>query len=231
VRELIEHMLGVAGKDEARIREILLRGTLVAGASRFRWAGWEAGAEDLRALLATFPERIRGCPSIPRAVSAPSCGRPARHRDPARGGARKGLFRRATFWDMLMEIAVAEERFTPATPTASALTFTRATSAPAKWSASAPPAKLSAIQPFGNRLRLSDFGRRNSTQSARVQTDPTATPPATLPYPRPGFRTWSARAGRPGSRFRWARCAAWRRSTRPVPSGLRGPCGRFPRGK
>ena len=42
LRELVEYMLGVTGKDEARIRELLLRGTLVSGASRFRWAGWEA---------------------------------------------------------------------------------------------------------------------------------------------------------------------------------------------
>ena len=37
VGELIGHVLGLAGKDEARIREILFRGTLVSGASRFRW--------------------------------------------------------------------------------------------------------------------------------------------------------------------------------------------------
>jgi len=42
LRELIEHVLGVTGKDEARIRDLLLRGTLVSGASRFRWPGWEA---------------------------------------------------------------------------------------------------------------------------------------------------------------------------------------------
>ena len=48
VRELVEHLLGIAGKDESRIREILRRGTLVSGASRFRWAGWEADLESLR---------------------------------------------------------------------------------------------------------------------------------------------------------------------------------------
>ena len=36
-RELVEYMLGLTGKDEARVRELLLRGTLVSGASRFRW--------------------------------------------------------------------------------------------------------------------------------------------------------------------------------------------------
>ena len=40
VRDLVEHMLGITGKDEARVRELLLRGALVSGASRFRWSGW-----------------------------------------------------------------------------------------------------------------------------------------------------------------------------------------------
>ena len=48
VGELVEYMLGVTGKDEARIRELLLRGSLVSGASRFRWTGWDAGLENLR---------------------------------------------------------------------------------------------------------------------------------------------------------------------------------------
>src|SRR5205809_6358593 len=56
VRELVEYMLGVTGKDEARVRELLLRGTLVSGASRFRWSGWEADPQSLTALLATFPD-------------------------------------------------------------------------------------------------------------------------------------------------------------------------------
>src|SRR6266536_1249019 len=56
IRELIEHMLGVAGKDDARIRELLLRGTLVSGASRFRWTGWDADLEAIREVLATFPD-------------------------------------------------------------------------------------------------------------------------------------------------------------------------------
>ena len=46
VRELVEYMLGVTGKDEARIAELLLRGSLVSGASRFRWTGWPAAADD-----------------------------------------------------------------------------------------------------------------------------------------------------------------------------------------
>src|SRR5712672_1521324 len=57
IRELIEHMLGITGKDASRLRELLLRGTLVSGASRFRWAGWEADRADIESVLATFPDR------------------------------------------------------------------------------------------------------------------------------------------------------------------------------
>jgi hypothetical protein len=100
VRELVEHMLGVAGKDEPRIREMLLRGTLVSGASRFRWAGWEAEPESLRALLATFPDAEPGRPFHPAACI----------RAMLRGGrqsiellrealVRKSFFQRTSFWE------------------------------------------------------------------------------------------------------------------------------------
>jgi hypothetical protein len=104
VRELIEHMLGITGKDEPRLRELLLRGTLVSGASRFRWAGWQADPEGLRDLLATFPD-----PEPSRPFAAARCVRAV-----LRGGrqaidlrreslSRKGLFQRRTFWESLME--------------------------------------------------------------------------------------------------------------------------------
>ncbi len=106
VRELVEHMLGVTGKDEARIRELLRRGTLVAGASRFRWAGWEADADSLHELLATFPDADPA-----RTFAADRCWRAT-----LRGGrqiieirreaaAQKGIFQRASFWDALMAVA------------------------------------------------------------------------------------------------------------------------------
>jgi len=108
LRELVEHVLGVAGKDEARIREILRRGALVTGASRFRWEGWEADAEGLRELLATFPDAD---PARPFAAAncrrAVLCG--ARHRLelPREALSRKPLFRRGSFWDALMEVVTA----------------------------------------------------------------------------------------------------------------------------
>jgi hypothetical protein len=105
VRELVEYVLGIAGKDEWRIREILLRGTLVSGASRFRWAGWDADTEGLRELLATFPDAD---PSRP--FAAAGCVRAilrgGRHaiEIPREAAARKSLFQRKAFWDLLMEV-------------------------------------------------------------------------------------------------------------------------------
>ena len=108
VRELIDHMLGITGKDLGRIREILLRGTLVSGASRFRWTGWTADDESLLEVLATFPD-----PDPARSFAPGCCIRLF-----LRGGrqpieirpemtARKGLFRRETFWDDLMALVAA----------------------------------------------------------------------------------------------------------------------------
>ena len=105
IRELIEHMLGVTGKDEPRLREILVRGSMVSGASRFRWAGWEPDLESLREVLSTFPDAD---PSLPFAVER--CVRVVLRggRQPieiAREAAmRKSLFQRETFWERLMQV-------------------------------------------------------------------------------------------------------------------------------
>lgn len=105
IRELIEHMLGVTGKDEARIRELLLRGTLVSGASRFRWAGWESDLEGIRTILETFPD-----PDPSRVFAAERCVRAVLRGGrqaieiPREAGMRKGLFRRESFWDLLMGV-------------------------------------------------------------------------------------------------------------------------------
>jgi hypothetical protein len=110
IRELIEHMLGVTGKDAPRLHELLLRGTLVSGASRFRWAGWDADRDAIQAVLATFPD-----PDPLRPFSAELCVRAAlrgpgrRIEIPREIGQRKPLFRRASFWDTLMGVAASSE--------------------------------------------------------------------------------------------------------------------------
>jgi hypothetical protein len=109
LRDLVEHMLGITGKDERRIRELLLRGTVVSGASRFRWSGWETDAADLLELLATFPD-----PDPSRAFQAAQCTRVILRGGrqsieiTREAGSRKGLFQRRTFWDLLLEVIAAK---------------------------------------------------------------------------------------------------------------------------
>src|SRR5262249_48259750 len=112
IRDLLEHILGVTGKDEARIAELLLRGTLVSGASRFRWQGWEADREEISALLATFPD-----PEPSRRFVAANCrrailrgGRPVIDL-PREATSRKGIFQRESFWDALMRIVDGNARY------------------------------------------------------------------------------------------------------------------------
>ena len=110
IRELIEHMLGVAGKDIARIHELLLRGTLVSGASRFRWTGWDAQSDDIGALLATFPDRDPSRPFAEQLCVRAALRAPGRRIEiPREVGIRKPLFRRGSFWDTLMGVAASSE--------------------------------------------------------------------------------------------------------------------------
>jgi len=115
LRELVEHMLGVTGKDDARVKELLLRGTLVSGASRFRWAGWNADRDSIRLLLTTFPD-----PDPSRGFSRRHCLRAILRggRQPVdvtrEAGQHRPLFsfKRTSFWDSLMEIlASAQPRY------------------------------------------------------------------------------------------------------------------------
>jgi hypothetical protein len=107
VRELIEHMLGVAGKDEARICELLKRGTLVSGASRFRWTGWAAAAESVREVLATFPDADPARTfAAERCVRAVLRGARGVTEVPREAAAQKGLLRRGSFWDVVMDVVM-----------------------------------------------------------------------------------------------------------------------------
>jgi hypothetical protein len=110
MRELIEHMLGITGKDEPRLHDLLLRGTLVSGASRFRWTGWDADRDAIRETLASFPD-----PDPGRKFRAELCIRAAlrgpgrRIEIPREIGVKKPLFRRSSVWDTLMGVAAASE--------------------------------------------------------------------------------------------------------------------------
>ncbi len=105
LRELVEHILAITAKDAARIREILLRGSVVSGASRFRWEGWDAAPADLQDLLAGFPDPD---PSLAfdagRCTRAVLVGSRQATEVPREAAAGKSLLQRVSFWDVLMSV-------------------------------------------------------------------------------------------------------------------------------
>jgi hypothetical protein len=110
LRELVEHMLGITGKDEARVRDLLLRGTLVSGASRFRWTGWEPDPASVRSLLSSFPDPEPARPFDPRhCIRAVLKGPRQPIVIPRDAGAARGILARIlgrkSFWEVLMDIA------------------------------------------------------------------------------------------------------------------------------
>ena len=106
LRELVDFLLGVMGKDFERIRETLMRGTFATGASRFRWEGWEPDPGALQDLLRTFPDGEPGRPFEPsRCLRATFHAGALRVEVGREAAAKRHMFQRRTFWDVLMDFA------------------------------------------------------------------------------------------------------------------------------
>lgn len=105
-RELFDVILALTGKQPARIRDLIERGTIVSGASRFRWQGWSADLGDIERLLTTFPD-----PDPSRAFNATACVKAILRTQlssieiPREVGSRRMFLRRSSFWDALMTMA------------------------------------------------------------------------------------------------------------------------------
>jgi hypothetical protein len=104
--ELLEQILGVTGLEAGRVREILKRGSLVSGASRYRWEGFACEVDELEAAMRAVPG-----PEPGRALAVEKCERVvlsvAGHRvEMAAEAARKRrLWKGRSFWDVLVEEA------------------------------------------------------------------------------------------------------------------------------
>jgi hypothetical protein len=109
LRELIDMVLCVTGRDLPRVQQILRTGTIVFHFYRYWWQGFETDAAELSAVLAEFPADDPN-----RAFSANECaivvlesavkGRPAF--DVKKTDAdHKSLFAAQSFWDCLLELA------------------------------------------------------------------------------------------------------------------------------
>lgn len=106
LRELVELMLDVAGKNPERVGEFLLRGVFVSGATRFRWSGFQVEAADLARLLASFPDPEPARPfAAARCVRVVLSGPRGRLEISRQIGARRRWFKRFSFWDVLLALA------------------------------------------------------------------------------------------------------------------------------
>jgi len=104
--ELLEHVAGVAGIDEARAAQILRSGSLVSGGSRLRWEAIVAEPAELKDAFRLLP-----APDPSREFAAERCvhfvlgGPSARIEIPKPAAAEKRFLRRESFWDALVAIA------------------------------------------------------------------------------------------------------------------------------
>lgn len=111
IHELMDAIVEQVGKDPARVRRLLESGTLVAGASRYRWQGCSPGPDELEVLLRRYPD-----PDPERTFAPEHCRLVVLHF--AHGGllelrrdalVKKSWLRRRSFWDVLMELIGAGE--------------------------------------------------------------------------------------------------------------------------
>lgn len=107
LEELIGLLLGVTRKDAGRIREILLRGSVVSGASRFRWRGFDVSADDVTAYLTRYPDSDASLRFVPshcfQVVLRGTTAKPLVLEREA--GEKRRLLRSRSFWDELMALA------------------------------------------------------------------------------------------------------------------------------
>lgn len=108
--ELVDMIVGVAGKDSQRLRQILRSGTVVFHAYRYWWQGFEPDPAALEEILARYPDADPSRPFQPEncAEAVFESGNPAPRpllRIRREAAIRKRLLRSRSFWDSLMTLA------------------------------------------------------------------------------------------------------------------------------
>jgi len=108
IRELVDMILAVTGKDAARVQHILGSGTTVFHSYRYWWQGFQADKSSLSRLLAEFPDplpnrpfRAEECTAL-HLEAAPD--RMAMRIERAKAAGRK-LLRRRSLWECLTSLA------------------------------------------------------------------------------------------------------------------------------
>jgi hypothetical protein len=110
LRELLDMVLSVTGRDVSRIQKILHSGTIVYHFFRYTWHGFDADTAEISGLLADFPSDFP--PGDPRRVFSPqTCAAvliesAAIGRQPVEvpraAAERKAFFASRSFWDSLL---------------------------------------------------------------------------------------------------------------------------------
>ncbi len=110
LRELIEAIAAVRGKDAGRIAETLKLGSVTEGATRFRWQPMELSEVDMASALAFLPddEPARAFDAA-RCTQAHFTGPGIRITVTRELAEARRLFRRTSFWSQLPRIAGAVE--------------------------------------------------------------------------------------------------------------------------
>ena len=114
LEELLDMVLSVAGKDVTRVKQLLHSGTVVYHFFRYSWTGFDAEEAELSAALAKFPDADPARPFAPDQCALAlleSGGVNPRHilELHRAAGSKRRLFRRQSFWERLLEIAVTEQ--------------------------------------------------------------------------------------------------------------------------
>ncbi len=120
LRELMDMVVSVTGKDLARVQQVLRSGTIVFHFYRYWWQGFEADAAELRGQLAQFPDpdptrmfRAEECTAVLLESGGQSFAaqdRPGRHSVELerKAASRKRLLRSRSFWDALVGLGQAQ---------------------------------------------------------------------------------------------------------------------------
>jgi hypothetical protein len=107
--ELLDMILGVTGKDAARVQQVLRSGTVVFHFYRYWWEGLEVSASELAAPLAAFPDADPARPFCIEECTAVllDTGSQIPAQWTRQEASRRRWLRRSNFWEVLMAVAAA----------------------------------------------------------------------------------------------------------------------------
>ena len=105
--DLLEVIVSTAGPDVARVAEVLKRGNVVSGSTRYRWPGLECDHTDLHKLLSRLP-----VPEPERPFNPQLCTRVIlrsglkRYELTVEVAAGKGWFQKSSFWESVCALGL-----------------------------------------------------------------------------------------------------------------------------